>query len=244
MMSADVPLGAFVQRHVPDRRYQEAWTQLKPVTVALAKAFGLTRVLEIGGGRAPLFTASEMADLRLDYTVNDISQQQLDASPPDVPSDHKLLFDIGGSIELEGRFDLIVSKTVLEHVNDTLRAHRNTFQLLRQGGVALHFFPTLYCPPFVANRLLPEAVSRFILGRLGATHEKFPAKYDHCVSMRSLEVELLRIGYSEAFLVPFWGHGYFDRLPVLREVDRWLASQAMAHDFRPYSSYCYAITRK
>ena len=43
-----------------------------------------------------------------------------------------------------------------EHVPDGYRFHSNLFELLKPGGVAFHFMPTLYSPPFVINRLLPE----------------------------------------------------------------------------------------
>lgn len=243
-MAQQKSLATVTSELVADRGYEWAWTEFKATIVGLAEAFALERVLEVGGGRGPMFSSAEANALGIDYSINDIAQEELDASPADFAPDHKVLFDIGGPLTPEGQFDLVFSKTVLEHVTDTMRAHRNTYQLLRTGGVALHFYPTLYSPPFVANWLLPERISSVLLRHLGATHKKFPARYDHCTSTRSLAEDLRRVGYSEVELVPFWGHGYFDRLPVLREVDRWLATKARERDFRLYSSYCYAIARK
>jgi len=39
------------------------------------------------------------------------------------------------------------------------RYHRNIFDVLRSGGVAVRCFSTLYALPFTVNRLLPERVA-------------------------------------------------------------------------------------
>jgi SAM-dependent methyltransferase len=229
---------------IQDNGYDWAWTHFKETLVALAQRFGVTSVLEIGGGRSPTLTSGEARSLRLDLSINDISPAELERCADDFAPDHRLLFDISGEALPAATFDMVFSKTVLEHVSNATRAHRNTLELLRPGGIAFHFFPTLYCPPFLANRLLPEQISKVVLRAVGKPHEKFPARYDGCTSSRSLARDLIRIGYSEAEVVPFWGHSYFSRIPGLRTVDDWLAAKASERDFRPYSCYCYVIARR
>ena len=60
---------------------------------------------------------------------------------------------------LIGRFDLVISRMVMEHVRDAKRAWTNISGLLAPGGVAFAFHPTLYAPPFLINWLAPEALT-------------------------------------------------------------------------------------
>src|ERR1700721_1406514 len=53
-------------------------------------------------------------------------------------------------------YDLVFSKMLCEHLPDARTFHANCLRLLRPGARAVHFFPTLYTLPFVANRLIPE----------------------------------------------------------------------------------------
>ena len=46
---------------------------------------------------------------------------------------------------------------------DPENAYRNIAKLLRPGGVFVNLIPTLYAPPFVLNRLLPEQISARVL---------------------------------------------------------------------------------
>ena len=211
----------------------------------LVSQFSLQSVVEIGAGRSPLFTPKDFEAIGASYTMNDISQEELDAAPEEVADAHKTCFDIAGAVQERDNYDLVYSKSVFEHVDGTMQAHRNTYQLLRPGGVSLHFYPTLFSPPFVVNKLIPERAGAWLLDKLvGHDYKKFPALYDHCRSTHALEAEIKQIGYSEVVLVPFWGHSYFHRIPLLREFDHWLARRAAAHDVRLYSSFCYALARK
>ena len=55
---------------------------------------------------------------------------------------------------------------------------------------------------------------------------------------------LRRIGFREAAVFPFWGHDYFKRLPVLREVDSAVSAWARRRNVRALSSYAYVMARK
>jgi 2-polyprenyl-3-methyl-5-hydroxy-6-metoxy-1,4-benzoquinol methylase len=75
----------------------------------------------------------------------------------------------------------VFSKMLCEHLPDARTFHENCLRLLKPGGRAVHFFPTLYTLPFVANRLIPEEFARAVLRRIqpgridDPKHEKFPA---------------------------------------------------------------------
>jgi SAM-dependent methyltransferase len=236
----------------PDWNSQWAWDNYRGVILGLARHFGLGRLCEIGGGRDPLFLPEEAARLGLAVTVNDIDAYELSLCPEGLS---KARFDIAGDLsEPDARpesYDLMFSRMVFEHVDGVERAWANIHTLLRPGGVALAFFPTLWNPVFALNHLLPERASRAILHALfpgrrdGGEDPKFPALYDWCRSRDGLLKPMLaRAGFADAHIQPFWGHGYFERIPLARELDWAFNRFAALTDWRLMSSYAYVLARK
>lgn len=229
-----------------------SWESYKPMVLALAEAYGLRRHLEIGGGRDPLFTAEEVAAHGLAVTLNDIAQRELDRAPPGFAT---LCCDIAGpdTVATIGRerFDFAYCRMVMEHVPDVARMWRNVHDILAPGGVAFSFFPTLFAPPFVANELMPERLSRAILHALfpdrrdDGDNPKFPAHYDRCRGSEAALVPLLTgIGFREVVVLPFYGYSYFWKIPGLRQVDAAFTRLARARDWRTFTSFAYVIARK
>ena len=98
------------------------------------------------GGRSPLLDEPQIAAAGLNYTVNDISETELSHCPDWA---EKICFDIAGDAAPAGQYDLIFSRMVQEHVRSAEKCYNNIFQLLRPGGIALNFHPTLFAVPFV-----------------------------------------------------------------------------------------------
>lgn len=224
------------------------WHHFKQTVEAFIVRYDLRQVLEVGGGRSPLFSADDVRRLGLTYTVNDLDQRELDLGPAYTA---KRCFDIAGRhIPGEMAYDLIFSQMVLEHVADARLAYRNIFALLRSGGLSLSFYPTLYSPPFVLNRLLPERLSSSLVGlccpgRNADRIPKLPACYSWCYGSSGRMAAMLQsLGYREAAVLPFYGHDYFRNIPVLSLLDNWLSLTAQRHDWRFLSSYAYCIARK
>lgn len=199
----------------------DAWHSHKNTCTELIRSRGFTSICEIGGGRAPLFSLDEVAELGIEYTVLDISAAELALVPEGYAT---LEFDICDA-RLSGvgeRFDFMFSRMLAEHVPDGAAMHRNIFSLLRPGGQVFHFFPTLYSPAFVANRLFPEKLSNALQKRFAPrTGPKFPAHYSLC---RGPTPRMMRIlagfGFEVEEYRPFYGaEGYFMRLPPLRLID-------------------------
>ncbi len=151
---------------------------------------------------------------------------------------------------LRDSFDLAFSRMVFEHVADGQRAWSNLYQLLAPGGVALAFVPTLYAFPFVVNKLLPDDVAAKIVkllypNRTDDEDPVFPARYSWTyASERKMTPMLKAIGYREVVILPFYGHGYFERVPVLREIHAQFTALARKHDWRTVASYAYIAARK
>ncbi|CAN5500299.1 hypothetical protein BH10PSE7_BH10PSE7_45100 [soil metagenome] len=236
----------------PDGWHVWAWDNY-PVTIrALSRAFGLRNWCEIGGGRDPAFLRSEIEQLGVHYTINDISQDELDLAPAFYA---KARFDIAGPPHAmqsrAGAFDLMFSRMVFEHVHDVAAAWRNVHTLLKPGGVALAFFPTLYAPPFLMNHLMPEALSRAILHAFFAkrrddgSHPKFPAVYDWCFgSETKLKPMLENAGFGDHMVLPFWGTNYFKPIPGLHQIDNGFSRLSRAADMRSLTSHAYVLVRK
>lgn len=232
------------------RRTEEAWTGLKPTLEGLIGRTGARRVLEIGSGRHPFFTPAEAERLGFDLVVNDIDAQELSHAPGAFA---RMIFDIAQDIEPRaiagGGFDLIFSRMVFEHVKDAGKAWSNVRALLAPGGIGFAFVPTLWSPPFVANRLMPDAVTAPLVRMLDSTRNeaeipKFPAYYRACrASEASLRPFLTGLGFREVSVVPFFGTPYLPRIPVLRHLARALDSVAERRDWRALASYAYIVAR-
>ena len=168
-----------------------SWENYKNTIVALTNEYDLRDHLEIGGGRDPVFQPPELVRHGIRVTINDISQKELDLAPPEFS---KLCCDIASPSTLDtigrNRFDFAYCSMVMEHVPDVAQMWRNIYGLLIPGGAALSFFPTLFAPPFVANQLMPEALSRAVLHTLfpdrrdDGGNPKFPAHYNYLPGQR------------------------------------------------------------
>ena len=81
--------------------------------------------------------------------------------------------------------------------------------------------------------------------RDGGGDPKFPAIYDWCRgNPATLTPMLNEAGFRDAHVQPFWGHGYFERMPGLKQADHafnWLAAKT---DTTFVTTYAYVMVRK
>jgi SAM-dependent methyltransferase len=235
-----------------DPDFNWAWDNYKPAITTIAKRKSLRRHLEIGSGRDPLFLPEEAAALGFEVTLNDISARELALAPPGCAT---VLCDIAGAdapaILGAGRYDIAYSRMVMEHVRDVPRMWENIAHALAPGGVAFAFFPTLYAPPYVLNRLIPEKISRRALEAVfpdrkdEGDNPKFPAYYNYCFSKtEKIEPMLKRAGFADVVVLPFWGYSYFWKFPVVKQIDAAFTKLARERRWRAASSFAYAIAVK
>ncbi len=213
----------------------------------LVRAFDSPRILELGGGRKPSFTLDGLPGNVKSYTVNDISAEELALTAPEY---EKAQFDVTGDVgDFAGQFDVVFSRTLMEHVRDGEAMHRNVLKLLRPGGVAFHMGPTLYAAPFVINKLLPETLSRKVLlsffPNRRTEYPKFPAYYSWCFGNRQkMEAMLRRAGYRDVEITNFYGHNYFDKIPVVRELEGAFSALAASKEWSTFGSFVHIVARK
>lgn len=224
------------------RDSKSAFALYKPLLLGLSEG---KSVLEIGAGRAPLFSKAEISEHNIDYNANDISETELLAMLEPLPY---FAFDASKSIpeSLEGKFDLIFSKMVQEHVSGTVEFYKNIARMLKPGGIVLNFHPVLYAFPFIVNRLLPEGLSDPLLyairkDRTRDRSPKFPALYDQCVISRAVRERLSSQGFSEIHQLPFYGHGYYRAFPIVRDVHDKFTRYAQKNDLTALATFSYTV---
>ena len=199
---------------------------LPRVESALAQTRART-VYDLGGGANPVLPERSIAAHDIRYIVVDPSEEELALAPPAYTKLH--------GDPSSPRFhpsepgDVVLTRFVLEHVRDPETFHRNVFELLSPGGRAIHFFSTLYSPPFLINRVLPDVLTRSIVGslqperELGGRHRKFPALYRWCRGPTRRQLRRFTdLGYEINGYFGFFGHHYLSRFERLQRVeDRW-----------------------
>ncbi|MBV9803786.1 MAG: class I SAM-dependent methyltransferase [Solirubrobacterales bacterium] len=197
---------------------------------------GSRRICDLGGGANPVAAISEIERFDATYVVVDSSPAELAKSSPQYQrlnldiADHSA---VGWLIAERGPFDTVVTRWTAEHVPDGRSFHEQVHRLLRPGGTALHLFPTLYSPIFLANRLLPPRASSWLLGQVQdgreaeGDHAKFRPYYSWCRGpSRGQLRRLAELGFATRLYVGFFGHPYYQRLTPLNaaheHVSRWL----------------------
>ncbi|MCB2074244.1 MAG: class I SAM-dependent methyltransferase [Novosphingobium sp.] len=203
-------------------------------------------ILELGGGRWPSFRLDEMPDNLATYTVNDVSAHELSLLPSGY---EKACFDVcGDASAFSGRYDVVFSRFLAEHVGNGRAMHRNVYEVLKPGGVAFHLIPTLFALPFVANRLMPEKLGQTVLALISRRRDispKFPARYSACrgdtPSMRRMFEE---IGYGRIEIRNFYGHFYYEQIPGLREIEARFSAFASRRGWSWCTSYAYLTVQK
>lgn len=245
------PLSEYVGSLSQHRSSEWAWRHYKDVILDLLRIRGARRIMEIGGGRFPLFDQIEIAPFDVEYIVNDISASELACAPSDMAT---VCFDIADAYAAEidmvaGTIDLTFSKMVIEHLSDALQAYRNIYKVLRDGGICLNFHPLLFSPPFLVNYLVPTASAERLLRKFSPKRNyneepKFPARYDCCRISKILQNKLRSIGYRHVWQLPFWFHEYFAKFPGLRQCDLVVNKLAERGNWTALASYCYTIVVK
>ena len=229
---------------------EEAWRDVKDVIGAEIVKSKSIRILEVGAGANPLFPEEFLKEHGLIYTALDISKEELNKAPDCY---RKLVADICSEVPTTTeRYDFVFSRMLAEHVPDGERFHRNVYQLLAPGGLAFHFFPTMWAPPFVLNRFLPERLAEFLLHLLqpgrekSGKHAKFPAFYSWCRGPVSSQIARLEgLGYEIESYVGFFGHRtYYRKLLPIQKLHDYLVRLLIAHPMPWVTSFAFLTVQR
>jgi SAM-dependent methyltransferase len=206
-------------------------------------------VCEIGAGANPALSPEFLARNPIDYLLIDNSREELAKAPDSYAKVHA---DItSDAFEPPGRYDVVFSLFLSEHISTPEAFHRNVFDLLEPGGTAFHAFSTLYAPPFLLNRLLPERLSERCLELLkpgrepAGNHAKFPAYYRWCEGPTPRQLRRLeQVGFQVEEYVGFFGHGYFAKFPRVQAAEDRLARFLCKHPLPWLTSYAFVVLHR
>lgn len=180
----------------------------------LVETYGCKRILEIGSGANPTIEPRLVHDLNLSYVTSDVSWEEMEKADPTY---ERLMIDMSADeirSDLAGQFDLVFSRMVAEHVSDGFKYHRNIHSLLKPCGISAHCFSTLWCVPFVVNRMLPEFVSTGLLKSFAPRNEhrqaKFPARYSWSRGPSPKMIARFEaLGFEVLKYTGYFGHSYY-----------------------------------
>jgi SAM-dependent methyltransferase len=228
--------------------WQQIWTGFEARLLDLARRHEARAVAELGGGANPVVGSPDW-EFVSERVVLDISDTELAKGPSGL---EKRQVDLCGPVSERDRYDLVFSQMLCEHLTDASSFHRNCFQMLRPGGRAVHFFPTLYALPYVVNRVVPDGLSTRLLdlvqpglrsneGKLG----KFPAYYNWCKGpLPGAMAHFQSVGFEiEAWQAAF-GHSYYKRLPWLDRIEQAKARLLIRHPVNQLTTFACITLRK
>ena len=223
------------------------WSEYPAFVQRSVLELGVRKLCDVGGGANPVLSMQFINDNRLDCTVLDISITELNKAPTGYK---KLVQDVEAEDFVPtDQFDLVVTKMMAEHLRNGRVFHRNVFSMLKPGGVAIHYFPTLYALPFLVNKLMPERLSSFLLDiflprdrhRLG----KFPAYYSWCYGPTSSMLGMLiETGFEIMQYRAFFGNSYYSRIPLVRNLHDAYTRFLAKHPTPYLTSFAQVVLRK
>jgi Methyltransferase domain len=207
---------------------------------------GAKRFCEIGGGARPQVPPARIEELGLDYVVLDEDHDALDKLSERYRRYDASILDaqaVGALVGEQGPFDVAVSRWAAEHMPDGRRFHEQVYNLLRPGGTAIHFFPTLYSLPFVVNRLLPERLSSVMLSSAQpGRHGKYRPYYSWCRGPSPRQIRRLEsVGFTVERYVGFFGHNYFAHVRPLRMANTAITQRLLEHPLANLTSVALVV---
>lgn len=229
---------------------QEAWDNYHSFLSDLILRHKFKKICEIGGGANPAIDLSFIHARGIEYTLLDISKTELEKAPSGYLKVEADIADKDISLP-ENTYDFIFSKMLAEHISDGKQFHLNVKKLLKPGGMAFHFFPTLFCPPFSLNKILPEQTSYQILTSLSKERHKkgnfgkFPAYYSMCYGPSKKQMNaFMQLGYEINTYIGFFGHGYYTKIPVLNFLSQLATKFLLRFPVSLLTSYSYVLLVK
>jgi SAM-dependent methyltransferase len=207
---------------------------------------GAKRFCDVGGGARPAVSLAQIQRFGLEYVVLDEAQDRLDLLPAGYETFRADVLDRAAVAELvraRGPFDVVVSRWAAEHIRDGRGFHEQVFAMLRPGGTAVHYFPTLYSPPFLLNRLLPGQLSAPLLFRVFPVREnKWRPYYSWCRGPTAGQLRRLEaLGFRLDRYVGFFGHGFYQRYGALQRAHAALSELLLKHPLPALTSFALVV---
>jgi len=167
------------------------------------------RVVDVGGGRHPFFSANRKSELALKVIGLDISMEELMKAPQNAYDELVCMAveNFEGTLDA----DLVVCIAVLEHVRSSRLAISSISRMLKPGGRALIFVPSRTALLTRRNLMLPETWKRRLLYFTFPETVKtsgFKSYYDDCTP-RQVRANVESSGCTAERELYFFSSGYF-----------------------------------
>lgn len=172
-------------------------------------------VLDVGPGRTPT-VPRESRPAGCAYVALDLSEHELRAAAADSYDEVRVGDAARWVPEFAGRFDLIVSWQVLEHVRPLEAALANFKGYLRSGGTLVCHLSGSRSIFAIVNQIVPAPLGVYAMKRLlGRDPDTvFPAYYDNC---QYDDLARFLGEWSHCEITPrYRGAGYFRFSPLLQ----------------------------
>lgn len=139
------------------------------------------RILDLGSGAKPAVPPERRPE-GVEYVGLDISRHELERAPRGSYDSFHVADAVVAQPELEGRFDLVLSYLVMEHVKPLSAVVENTRAYLVPGGVMVSQLAGAFSLFAGLNRLVPHRVAVWGMERLlhRDPESVFPAHYNRC----------------------------------------------------------------
>lgn len=223
------------------------WDDYSALVERLVLEVGARVICDVGGGANPVLSTDFIRKYDLEYVLMDISVVELQKAPDGIT---KIIQDIEAeNIDLPKKFDLVVTKMLAEHLRNGEAFHRNIANMLKPGGLAIHYFPTLYALPFLINKFVSSRVSSFLL-RVFLPRDlyqtgKFPAYYSFCFGPTPLMLKMLtERGYEIIEFRGYFGNRYWSKVPIVSTLQRFYSLILSRFPIPYLTSFAQVILRK
>jgi SAM-dependent methyltransferase len=214
---------------------------------------GYKSIADIGGGANPLLDDEFVVKHGIQYFLIDKAASELQKANPlysRIEADATSPNDVFRSNTGNRTFDLIFSHMLLEHIEDPMQAHRNFHAALNPGGRCVHIYPSPNNLPLTLNRLLPEAISIFLLKLaqprrdFTGSQKKFRAYYRMCgAPNRALTAVFEAMGYTVLQHTGYIGHTYYERFRLASILEKQV--RKIVHKFQlPLTTGCLLVLEK
>jgi SAM-dependent methyltransferase len=227
----------------------QLWQSYPDLLLELARSHGVSDVAELGAGAKPFVGDADKWGFVNRRMVIDISADELAKAGSDLETQ---VADLCQPITAgHNSYDLVFSNMLCEHLADPRTFHKNCFNLLRPGGLSVHFFPTLFAFPFVINKMIPERLAYKVLNKIHrerlehGKYDKFPAYYRWTTGpTRRAMKRFESVGFEVNEFYGTFGHQYYYQIPPLNASEFAKARFLLRHPVPALTSYAVVVLRK
>lgn len=209
-LRANQALALRISRLFPHARF-DIFAYYDDAVVAAARDLKGGVIADVGGGKSCSWAHRVQSADRPRIIAVDISEEEL-ALNQDV--DETRVADATNRLPFaDGEVDLLVSRTVVEHVADNDAFAREALRVLKPGGRSIHMFPGRYAHYAIIARVVPFRLALWLLHLLRPESKgivEFQVHYDRTTP--SAMGKILRgAGFEDVrFRVSYFASLYFD----------------------------------